>query len=116
MESASCLFCKIVAGDIPSNKVYEDDDFIAFEDIDPQASTHVLVVPKKHIATINDLTSENAELAGKSILVGQKIAKERGLSEDGYRLVYNCNQHGGQTVFHIHLHLLGGRPLTWPPG
>lgn len=111
-----CLFCKIVSGDIPANKVYEDDTVIAFHDINPAAPVHILIIPKKHIATVNDLTEDDIHIPGAQFLAAQKIAAELGLAEDGYRLVMNTNGAAGQTVFHIHLHLLGGRSLTWPPG
>ena len=111
-----CLFCKMVRGEIKPRMVLETDDLIAFEDIHPQAPTHVLVVPRKHIATPNDIGPEDAALIGKLVLAARRIAEERQLSESGYRLVMNCNRGGGQTVFHLHLHLLGGRPMTWPPG
>lgn len=109
--SADCLFCKIVAGDIPSDKVFEDDLVLAFNDISPQAPTHILVIPKVHFSTINDLSDQDSQLVGHMLLVAQKIAKDQGLAEDGYRLVFNCNEQGGQTVYHIHLHILGGRQL-----
>lgn len=111
-----CIFCKIIAGEIPSQKVFEDDEIVAFEDVNPAAPTHVLVIPREHIATVNDLSGEHAALAGRLLLRAKAIAGERGLSEDGYRLVMNCMEGAGQTVFHIHVHLLGGRPFTWPPG
>ncbi|MCG3180730.1 MAG: Purine nucleoside phosphoramidase [Phycisphaerae bacterium] len=114
--SDDCLFCKIIAGKIPGRKVYEDDAVYAFEDINPQAPTHVLIVPRRHVATINDLGDGDAELAGRLVLVARRIAAGRGLAESGYRLVYNCQAGAGQTVFHVHLHLLGGRNFTWPPG
>ncbi|NKB86862.1 MAG: HIT domain-containing protein [Acidobacteria bacterium] len=114
--SDNCLFCKIAAGDIPAKIVFEDDRAIAFEDISPQAPLHVLVVPRKHIATLNDLQPEDTELAGHLVQVAAKIAADRGHDNSGYRTVFNCNADGGQTVFHIHLHLLAGRSLTWPPG
>ena len=109
--STDCLFCKIVAGDIPSDKVFEDELVLAFNDISPQAPTHILVIPKAHFSTINDLSEQDNELVGHMVLVAQKIAKEQGLAEDGYRLIFNCNEQGGQTVYHIHLHILGGRQL-----
>jgi histidine triad (HIT) family protein len=112
----SCLFCKIVAGEVPARKVYEDDRVIAFDDINPQAPMHVLVVPKRHIATLNDLTTSDDELAGGMVRAAASIAKSRGFDGPGYRTVFNCNAQAGQTVFHIHLHVLGGRTLTWPPG
>ncbi|HJU43741.1 MAG TPA: histidine triad nucleotide-binding protein [Vicinamibacterales bacterium] len=112
----SCLFCKIIAGEIPSSKVYEDDRLFAFNDINPQAPTHVLIVPKQHIATLNDLTASNDGLVGAMVRAAAKIAKDKGHDGAGYRTVFNCNAEAGQTVFHIHLHVLGGRRLTWPPG
>ncbi len=111
-----CLFCKMVAGEFQPDTVYEDDDVLAFRDINPQAPTHVLIIPKRHISTINDLQPEDTELVGKLYLVAAKIAKIEGFAEDGYRVVMNCNEAGGQSVFHIHLHLLGGRNFTWPAG
>lgn len=113
---SNCLFCRIVAGDIPAKIAYQDDDVVAFHDINPQAPLHVLVIPRKHIATINDLQADDAEIVGKLFLVAQQIATEAGYSDDGYRVVMNCGVDAGQTVFHIHLHLLAGRRLTWPPG
>lgn len=110
-----CLFCKIIAGQIPSKKVYEDDKAFAFEDIRPQAPTHVLIIPKKHIVDIKEATQEDAELIGYCNLVAGKIARERKL-EHGYRTVYNVGPDAGQSVFHLHLHLLGGRKMSWPPG
>lgn len=111
-----CIFCKIVNGDIPATKVYEDEDVLAFRDLNPQAPVHVLVIPRKHIATTNDLQPDDAALVGKMYLAAQQIARDEGISESGYRTVINCNAEAGQTVFHIHLHLLGGRPMGWPPG
>jgi len=110
--SEDCLFCKIVTGDIPADLVYEDEKVLAFKDINPQAPLHALVIPRKHINTINDATSEDESLLGYMILVAAKIAKDNGADEPGYRLILNCNEQGGQTVFHIHLHLLAGRQLT----
>ena len=112
----SCLFCRIIAGDIPSSKVFEDADLFAFNDINPQAPLHVLIVPRKHIATTNDLTAEDDALLGKLVRRAAAIAKEKGLDQRGYRTLLNCNAEAGQTVFHIHLHLLAGRHLGWPPG
>ncbi|MGH8371310.1 MAG: histidine triad nucleotide-binding protein [Gammaproteobacteria bacterium] len=111
-----CLFCKMVKGEIKPDMVRETDELIAFRDINPQAATHVLIVPRKHISTTNDLTPADEALVGKLILAAQDIARQEGIAESGYRLVMNCNAGAGQTVFHIHLHLLGGRRLTWPPG
>jgi histidine triad (HIT) family protein len=113
---ADCLFCKIRDGEIPGDRVYEDDDVIAFRDVNPQAPTHVLVIPRKHIATTNDLEDADAAVVGRMMLAAKKIAADEGFAEQGYRLVLNCNEGAGQTVFHIHMHLLGGRRLTWPPG
>lgn len=111
-----CLFCKIISGEIPSEKVYEDEYVYAFNDISPTAPVHVLIVPKKHISTINDIQEEDSALIGKIYLAAKKIAKEKGIAEDGYRVVTNCNEMAGQTVFHIHYHLIGGRELGWPAG
>lgn len=111
-----CLFCKIINKDIPSDVVYEDEDVLAFNDINPQAPIHVLIIPKKHIATINDANDEDEKSLGKIILTAKKIAAKLGVNDNGYRLVYNVNQDGGQEVYHIHLHLLAGRQLSWPPG
>ncbi len=112
----SCLFCKIVAGEIPAKRVYEDDKVMAFEDINPQAPTHVLLIPKRHIATLNDLLEADDALVGTLVRRAAAIADERGLAAGGYRTVFNCNSDAGQTVFHVHLHLLGGRRMSWPPG
>ena len=111
-----CLFCKIINGDIPSDKVYEDELCYAFSDINPTAPTHVLIIPKKHISTINDIEEADEKLVGHIFSVAKNIAKEKGFSEDGYRIVTNCNENAGQTVFHIHFHLLGGRNFGWPAG
>ena len=113
---SDCLFCKMVSGEIQPDTVYEDDAVLAFRDINPQAPTHVLIIPKKHISTINELQPEDAALVGKLYLAAAKIAEQEGFAEAGYRTVMNCNEAGGQTVFHIHLHLLGGRRFTWPAG
>ena len=113
---SDCLFCKIIAGDIPSNKVYEDEDVLAFEDVSPKAPTHVLVIPKKHIPTLNDLEEGDNLVMGKIFQAAKQIAREQGIDQAGYRTVFNVNQAAGQAVFHIHLHVLGGRALTWPPG
>ena len=109
-----CLFCKIVAGDIKPNIVFEDDNILAFRDINPQAPVHILIIPKAHVATLDDL--DNTLLAGQLVQTAVQLAKVEGLSEEGYRTVFNCNQKGGQEVYHVHLHLLGGRQMTWPPG
>jgi len=111
-----CLFCKMATGEIKPDILYEDDDILAFNDVAPQAPFHALVIPKKHIATLNDLTEQDAALVGKILLIAQKIAKQAGISEQGYRTVFNCNEQAGQTVFHLHLHVLGGRDMSWPPG
>ena len=116
MSETDCLFCKIIDGQIPSDQVYSDDRYIAFRDISPQAPTHILIVPKKPIPTINDLASEDAVLVGKLFLAARKLAADLGHAEPGYRVVMNCNEQGGQSVYHIHLHLLAGRQLGWPPG
>lgn len=113
---SDCLFCKIAGGEIPAEVVYEDDAVLAFRDISPKAPTHVLIIPRKHIATINDLGDEDTEDIGQLFLAAAKIAKEEGVAEEGYRVVMNCNAGAGQTVFHVHLHLLGGRAMNWPPG
>ncbi len=113
---SDCLFCKIRDGEIPCDKVFENDDVLAFRDVNSQAPTHILIVPNKHITSVNELEDEDAEVVGKMFLAAQDIASYEGIAEDGYRLVINCNAGAGQTVFHIHLHLLGGRTMTWPPG
>ena len=110
-----CLFCRIIRGEIPAKKVYEDKETFVFEDIDPQAPTHVLIIPKKHVVDLKEAKAEDAEIIGKLHLVAAKIARERKI-ENGYRTVFNVGPGAGQSVFHLHLHLLGGRPLSWPPG
>jgi len=112
----SCLFCRIVSGEIPAKKVHEDEHLLAFEDINPQAPLHVLVVPKRHVATLNDLQAEDDQLVGEMVRRAAAIAESRGVAAGGYRTVFNCNSDAGQTVFHIHLHVLGGRRMGWPPG
>ena len=111
-----CLFCKIVAKQIPADIVYESDTVVAFRDINPQAPTHVLIIPRKHIATINDIGEEDQAIVGSLFTAAAEIAAAEGLADDGYRVVMNCGEAAGQTVFHIHLHLLAGRSLSWPPG
>lgn len=111
----NCLFCKIIRGEIPSKKVYEDEHTFAFEDIDPKAPTHVLIIPKRHFAGLKEATAADAETIGRCHLVAAQIARERGI-EDGYRTVLNVGPRSGQSVFHLHVHLLGGRDLRWPPG
>lgn len=113
---ADCLFCRIVAGQIPATIVYQNDDVVAFKDITPQAPAHVLVVPRRHVASLNDLGPDDDALVGKMVRAAAAIAKEHGHADGGYRTVFNCNADAGQTVFHIHLHLLGGRKMAWPPG
>lgn len=111
-----CLFCKIAAREIPSTQVYADDEFYAFRDINPGAPTHVLIVPRKHVSRITEASPEDAALLGRMLLRANEIAQAEGLVEGGFRYVINCNEDGGQTVFHVHLHILGGRRMTWPPG
>lgn len=110
------IFDKIINKEIPADIVFENDEILAFKDINPQAPIHILIIPKKRITTINEISDIDIELTGKLIFRAKLIAKEMGLAEDGYRLVFNCNENGGQEVYHIHLHLLGGRKMTWPPG
>ncbi len=112
----NCLFCRIIDKKIPSRVVYEDDRAFAFEDINPQAPVHVLIIPKKHIPTTLDMTDEDHELIGRLFQIANKIAKDKGVAERGFRVVMNCNPESGQTIYHIHLHLLGGRIMHWPPG
>ncbi len=112
----NCLFCKIVAGEIPSAKVYEDKICVAFDDISPQAPTHVLIIPREHFASLDEAHPSQKEMLGHLLLTAAEIAREKGFAEDGYRVVINTNADGGQTVFHIHVHLLGGRPFIFPPG
>lgn len=114
--SDNCLFCKILAGEVPSTEVYSDDEFYAFKDINPAAPHHVLVIPRKHIATVADATEEDEALLGRLLLRGKEVASTLGIGETGCRYVINYGDHGGQTVYHLHLHVLGGRPLSWPPG
>lgn len=113
---SDCLFCKIIAGDIPSDKVYEDEHVYAFRDINPVAPLHALIIPKKHISMINDVEDTDSETMGRLFVAAKKITKELGVEEEGYRTVMNCGEAAGQTVFHVHMHLLAGRDLTWPPG
>jgi histidine triad (HIT) family protein len=116
MTAQDCLFCKIVDGDIPAEVIYQSDTAIAFRDINPQAPTHALIIPRRHISTINDLGVGDQELVGSLFSAAKDVAQQEGLVEDGYRVVMNCGEGAGQSVFHIHLHLLGGRLLNWPPG
>jgi len=111
-----CIFCKIINGEIPSKKVYEDAFVYAFEDINPEAPVHVVIVPKMHIESIDALDVSHKDLIGHLHIMAAQIAKEKGIADDGYRLVSNIGKHGGQTVFHLHYHILGGRQLQWPPG
>ena len=116
MTASDCLFCKIIADEIPADIIYESPDAIAFRDINPQAPTHVLIVPRRHIATINELVDGDTDVVGRLFLAARDVASQEGFAEEGYRVTMNCNAAAGQTVFHIHLHLLGGRNFTWPPG
>ena len=111
-----CLFCKIAAGEIPADIVYQDETLVAFRDINPVAPHHILLIPRKHIATVNDAGEKDAALIGTLALKAAELARELGFDESGYRLIMNCNRAAGQTVFHIHMHLLGGRDFSWPPG
>ncbi len=113
---SDCLFCRMVEGEIPADVVHEDEDILAFRDINPQAPCHILIIPKRHIATLNDLTDDDAALVGRILLTARRLAAEEGAAESGYRTVFNCNRAAGQEVFHIHLHLLAGRRFGWPPG
>lgn len=112
----SCIFCRIAQGEIPANKLHEDEELVAFADISPQAPTHVLVIPKRHIANIADITQDDAELIGRLFLLANQLARKEGIADGGYRLVINSGADAGQAVDHIHLHVLGGRKMTWPPG
>ena len=112
----SCLFCKIAEGTIPSKKVLESDSWLAFHDIAPQAPIHVLIIPKVHIASNNDIEENHQQLIGSLLVAAKRVANKLGVAEKGYRLVFNCGEHGGQAVSHLHLHLLAGRHLAWPPG
>jgi histidine triad (HIT) family protein len=111
-----CLFCRIISHETPASIVFEDDRLVAINDINPQAPTHILIVPRQHIATLNDVTADDAGLIGEMIHRAAVIAADRGVAERGYRVLFNCNREAGQSVYHIHLHLLGGRRLSWPPG
>jgi histidine triad (HIT) family protein len=113
---ADCLFCRLIAGQIPATIVHQDDRLVAFKDITPQAPTHVLIVPRRHIGSLNELSADDDSLVGEMVRAAAAIAKENGHAERGYRMVFNCNADAGQTVFHLHLHVLGGRKMTWPPG
>jgi len=113
---SDCIFCKIAGGEIPASLVHQDESVIAFKDLNPQAPLHVLVVPRRHIATLNDLESDDDALVGSMFRVAAQLAKAHGYADRGYRTVFNCNREAGQSVFHLHLHLLAGRGLSWPPG
>lgn len=116
MAAEGCLFCRILAGEIPADIVYESDTAVAFRDINPKAPTHVLIIPRKHIATINDIGPNDHAIVGSLFAAAREIAAAEGIADEGYRAVMNCNEAAGQTVFHLHLHLLAGRALGWPPG
>jgi histidine triad (HIT) family protein len=112
----SCLFCRIAAGELPARIVHQDDEVVAFHDVNPQAPVHVLIVPRAHVATLNDLDPAHDALVGAMVRRAAAIARDLGIDQRGYRTVFNCNREAGQSVFHVHLHLLGGRPMAWPPG
>lgn len=111
-----CIFCKIIHGEIPCEKIYEDDIVLSFKDISPGAPSHILIIPKKHISSLNDVTDEDSKIISHVFIVLKEIVKKLGIDETGYRLVSNCGEQGGQTVQHVHFHVLGGRALKWPPG
>jgi len=113
---SDCLFCKIIEGNIPADIVFENDDVLAFRDVNPHAPTHILIIPRIHISTTNDLTENHELIMGRLFSAAKIIAAQEGVSDDGYRMVVNCNEKAGQTVFHIHMHLLAGRNMSWPPG
>lgn len=112
----NCIFCRIVKKEIPAAVLHEDEEILAFKDVNPQAPLHAIIIPKAHLERVSELTEKNAPLIGKMALVGNALARKEGFSERGYRFVINCNREGGQTVYHLHLHLLGGRAFHWPPG
>ena len=116
MDKKGCIFCKIANKEMPARIVHDDGRMIAFEDVNPQAPVHCVIIPKAHIERLSDVTAAEAPLVGEMALVASKIAAEKGIAESGYRIVINCNKDAGQAVFHIHMHLLGGRHLSWPPG
>ena len=116
MKNMSTIFTKIINKEIPADILFEDDDVLAFRDINPQAPIHFLVIPKKEIRTLNDIEENDKDLIGKLFIIAKELAKSEGISEKGYRTIFNCNEYGAQTVYHIHLHVLGGRQMTWPPG
>jgi histidine triad (HIT) family protein len=111
-----CLFCKIRDGEISADIVFENDDVLAFNDVNPQAPIHIVIIPRKHISTVNEVAESDEVIMGKLFSAAKTIAAQQGVSDDGYRMVVNCNEKAGQTVFHIHMHLLAGRTMTWPPG
>jgi histidine triad (HIT) family protein len=113
---SDCIFCKIASGETPANILYEDDAVVAFADINPQSPEHILVIPRKHVENVAALGPDDAELVGRMVAAANKLAEDRGVAADGYRLVFNVGRHGGQAIDHLHLHLLGGRQLGWPPG
>ncbi len=115
-SNPDCLFCKILSGDIPADIIFESETAIAFRDINPKAPTHVIIIPRQHVPTINDISQDDQAIVGSLFLAARAIAASEGIADDGYRVVMNCNAAAGQSVFHIHLHLLGGRTLGWPPG
>ena len=115
-SAPDCIFCKIAAKEIPAKIAYEDPDLVAFHDINPQAPVHLQIIPRRHIARVSELTPETAGLLSQLVLTANRLARETGIAEPGYRLVINCNPGAGQSVYHLHLHLLGGRPMRWPPG
>lgn len=115
-EKMNCLFCNIIAKKIPAQIIFENEHYVAFNDIAPQAPIHILIIPKKHIATLNDVNSDESNLLGELMQIAKNLAQQLNIDQDGYRVVMNCNQNGGQAVYHIHLHLLGGRQMSWPPG
>ncbi len=112
----ACMFCRIAERKVPSEIVYEDDQIVAFHDINPQAPIHILIIPRRHVMSLEELKEADAPLLGHMMLIGAKIARDRDVGDSGYRIVFNTGMHGGQTVFHVHLHLLGGRSMSWPPG
>jgi histidine triad (HIT) family protein len=111
-----CIFCKIASGEIASSIVYRDDEVVAFRDLNPQAPTHLLIIPVRHVASLNDAVTGDAALLGRLLMTARALAEKEGVAKAGYRVVMNCGAAGGQSVFHVHLHLLGGRPMSWPPG
>lgn len=111
-----CIFCKIAAGEIPADKVYEDDLMVCFKDVNPRSPVHLLLIPKKHIPTLNSICPEDSALLGEMVMKASEIAAFSGISDDGYRVVVNCNRSGGQEVYHLHIHIMGGRDFSWPPG